>query len=200
MKEGKGKKFRVDFSGVEKEIGRKSRRIPEGDYIAKISSVERKKNKAGDAYYFSWKLQVVETPQGNKKQAGATLYYNTSLKPEALFNLRNFIFACTGKNVAGKAVELDPASYVGKKLGITVEDDEYEGKVRSQIADVVPVEALMVDEDADDEDDEDDEDEDEDTDDMDDVDDEDDEEDEEEEKPKKKKGKKKKSDDDDDNL
>lgn len=190
-----GKKIRVDFGGVEKEIGRRTRHIPEGDYIAKIASVERKKNKAGDAYYLSWKLQVVETPQGSKKQAGTPLYYITSLKPEALFNLRNVIFAITGKNVAGKAVDLDPTSYVGKKVGITVEDDEYDGKIRSSIADIVPAEALLTEEDTD----EDDEDEDEDTDDMDDVDDEDDEE-EEKPKTKKKKGKKKQDDEDDDNL
>lgn len=199
----KSKKYSIDFGDVEGEVGgRRTRRIPEGDYIAKITGVERKKNKAGDAYYFSWKVQVVESASGDTKHKGAPLYYTTSLKHEALWNLRNLIYASTDgkKNVAGKSVDFDPTSLVGKKIGITVEDDEYEGKIRSQIADVVPPSQLQGDEDADDDEDLEDTD-DEDDDDLDDVDDEDDDEDDEpvvKKKPKTKKKKSKASDDDED--
>lgn len=199
MKASKSKKYTVNFEGVEKEIGKKAgKHIPEGDYILKVASVERRKNKAGDAHYFSWKLQVVTDARGGKKHAGTPFYYITSLKPEALFNLRNMIHACTNgkKNVAGKAIEFDPSDYIGAKIGATVEDDEYNGKIRSQVSDVMPLKDLETEEGDDDEDDED-----EDTDDMDDVDDDEDDEDEDEEeevKPKsKKKGKKKSADDDD---
>lgn len=176
----KGKKaYKVDFGGVEGEPGRRKRpRIKEGDYLCKIVSVERKKNKAGDAYYFSWKFQVIEDSRGNKKAAGTPLYYNTSLKPAALFNLRNLIFAASdGKtNVTGKALNFDPNKLVGKKIGVVVEDDEYEGKMRSSAEDIMPVSAMVSEEDSDDE-----EDDSEDEEDSEDEDEEDDSEDEEEE-------------------
>lgn len=199
--------YDIDFGGVEKDVRKRGRHIPEGDYIAKIVDVERKKNKAGDAYYFNWKFQIVEAADGDKKHAGMTFYYNTSLKTEALFNLRNLIFAASdGKNnVAGRTVNFNPAKLKGKRIGVTVEDDEYEGKIRSAVVDVQPPSAIVDEEDDDDEEDEDDEDDDLDEDDDEDEDEDDDEEDEEEEvKPKKKgkksKGKKKKDDDDDDDL
>jgi hypothetical protein len=187
----------VDFTGVEKEIGKKAgKRIPEGDYVLKIGKVERKKNKAGDAYYFSWRLQVVTDARGKTKHAGTPFYYTTSLKPEALFNLRNMIFACTNgkKNVAGKAVNFDPSEYFGTKIGATIEDDEYDGKIRSQVSDVMPLKDLEVeeDEDADDDDQE--------EDDLEDVEDDDEEEEVPVKKAKKKKKAKKTTEEDDDDL
>jgi len=192
-----GKSYKVDFGGVEKEIGKRSgKHIPEADYVLKVADVERRKNKAGDAYYFSWKLQVVTDAQGKKKHAGSTFYFTTSLKPEALFNLRNMIHACTNgkQNVAGKAINFNPQQYIGSKIGGTVEDDEYEGKLRSVVSDVMPLKDLEVDSDEEDEDQE--------EDDLADVEDEDEDE-EPVKKPKKKKPKpkaKKVKDDEDDDL
>lgn len=211
----RGKKYSVDMSGVEKERRKRGgKRIPEADYIFKIMDCERKKNKAGDAYYFSWKLQLVTDATGGKKYAGQPFWYMTSLKPDALFNLRNLILAATGKNVAGKKLDFDPTSLFGKKIGGTVEDEEYDKKIRSRVVDVMPVSELSADDDDDEDDDDDldeddsddDEDEDDDDEDDDDDDDEDDDEDDEPVKPKKKakgkpkKSKKKKSDDDEDDL
>lgn len=127
------KKETIDFSGVPQEIGARAKHIPPGDYAVKIVSVEKKwkNNDKSNPAYFSWKFQVAEGPE-----KGAPLYFITSLKPEALFNLRNLIFAAKGKNVAGKAVAFDPESLVGSRVLCTVEDDEYEGKIRSRAVDV----------------------------------------------------------------
>jgi len=217
VKGRKSKKYTVDFSGVDKEIRKRGgRHIPDGDYMAKIVAVERRKNKAGDAYYFSWKVQIIHDAEGGKKYAGTPFYYTTSLKPEALFNLRNLIFACSDgkKNVSGKVLNFDPNSLIGSRIGIIVEDEEYEGKLRSTVADIAPPSELFEedededeDDDDDDDDDEDDDEEDEDDDEDEEDDDDDDDEDDDEPEPvkkkskgKAKKGKKRPADDDDDDL
>ena len=183
-KAGKSKSYKVDFGGVPKEIRKRGVRVPEGDYLCKVVDVERKKSEKSGLPYFNWKFQVVEDAQGKTKHAGVPLYYVTSLKPEALFNLRNLIFAASDgkKNVAGKAVNFNPTALIGKQIGVTVEDDEYDGKIRSRAVDVMPASQLEAEEDDDEEDEEeDDDDEDEDDDDDEDEEDEDEEDEEEDE-------------------
>jgi TATA-binding protein-associated factor Taf7 len=137
------KKLKVDFSGVDKEIKKGSGRaakVPEGDYLVKIVGHEVRTTKDKKSKYISWKNQIVEP----KKFKGKTLYGTTSLKPEALWSLRNLIHAALGKNVAGKAVEFDPEKIYGKVVGASVEDNEYtkDGttKVTSQVSTWFPKE------------------------------------------------------------
>lgn len=176
---------RIDFGGVPEERRQRGRRIPEGEYVAKIVSHKKKwkDDDKSNAPYYSWLIQVIESAEGKKKYAGVPFYENTSLKPDALFNLRNLIFAATDgkKNVAGRKVDFDPKSLYGKKICIIVEDEEYDNKMRSKIADVRPL-SEMSESDEDDEDTDDDEDEDDDSEDEDeDEDEEDDDEDDEDE-------------------
>lgn len=159
MAKAKGKKsMNVDFGGVEKEIRRGTGRVrvPEGDYLFKIIDHTVEKKEGGTTKYLRWTLQFVDG-----KAKGKRLRTNTSLKPEALWNLRNLIHAATGKNVAGKVVNFDPTKLYGKIVGAAVEDDEYEGKIRSQITTFFPKDEAQVAEN-DDEEDEDDEEEEED--------------------------------------
>jgi Protein of unknown function (DUF669) len=130
------KKIKIDFSGVDHEIrsGGRAAHVPEGDYLAKPVNAELRKSEKSGSRYISWRFQVVEP----KKYKGKTLYDRTSLKPDALWNLRNLVHAALGKNIAGKVVNFDPEVVYGKPLMITVEDDEYEGKIRSQIVDYQP--------------------------------------------------------------
>jgi hypothetical protein len=150
------RKIKVDFSGVDKEIrsGSRAAHVPEGDYLAKPVSSELRKSEKSGSRYISWRFQILEP----KKFKGKTLYDRTSLKPDALWNLRNLIHAAIGKNVAGKVLSLDPEVVYNKPLMITVEDDEYEGKLRSQIVDYQPKDKFEANgEEADDEEDEDEE-------------------------------------------
>lgn len=125
----------IDFSGVPQDIRSGGRAyIPPGDYLVKIVKHEKKwkDNDKSNAAYYSWQFQVVD-PATNK---GGTVYTNTSLAPDALFNLRNLIYATTGKNVAGKSLNFDPSKLYSKKLGITVEDREYNDKMYSNVVDM----------------------------------------------------------------
>jgi len=168
--------MRIDFGGVDKEI-RKNRggrvHIPPGDYLAKVMDVESRKSERTESRYLNWTFVISE---GQYK--GTTLYGMTSLKPNALWNLRNLIHAATGKNIAGKAVNFDPNNIVGKVVGIAVEDNEYgEGekkRVNSRVNTTFPKEEYEAaeddeDEDEDEEEDEEEEDEDEDDEDLEDV-------------------------------
>ena len=130
------RKIKIDFTGVDKEIrsGGRAARVPEGDYLAKPVKAELRKSEKSGSRYISWRFQIVEP----KKYKGKTLYDRTSLKPDALWNLRNLIFSAVGKNIAGSVLNFDPEVIYGKTLMVTVEDDEYEGKVRSQIVDYQP--------------------------------------------------------------
>lgn len=129
------RKIKIDFSGVDKEIrkGGKSSRIPEGDYLGKVTSGELRKTKDGSGRYYNWRVQVFAPA----KYKGKTLYHNTSLKPDALWNLRNLIFACLGKNVAGKAVNFEPPLIYNKVFAFTAVDDEYTANGRTTIKSVL---------------------------------------------------------------
>ena len=124
------KKMRIDFGGVDPEIRRGSSRvrIPEGDYEVKI--IDHSLIKDSDTNRtkgISWNVQITKGKNKGKKLRGFT-----SLKPEALWSLRNLIHAALGKNVAGKAVNFDPAMVYGKIVGAAVVDNEFtrNGKVR----------------------------------------------------------------------
>lgn len=132
-------KIKVDFSGVDPDIrrGGGASHIPEGDYLAKIVSSEMRESEKSGSRYLSWKLTI-----NNGEFKGKPLYHITSLKPDALWNFRNLIHAATGKNVAGKAINVDTTALEGKVIAITVEDDEYEGKIRSRIVDTRPKDEL----------------------------------------------------------
>ena len=135
-------KLKVDFTGVDPDIRRGGgvAHIPEGDYLAKIVSSEVRESEKSGSRYISWKMSIA-----NGEFKGKPLYHITSLKREALWNLRNLIHAAVGKNVAGKALNVDTTAIEGKIIAITVEDDEYEGKIRSRIVDTRPKDELETD-------------------------------------------------------
>lgn len=142
MAEGKkAKPMKINFEGVDKEIkkgGGGGIRVPEGDYLFKIIEATVHENKAQTGSYLRWKLTFHE---GDAK--GKSIYTNTSLKPEALWNLRNLIHAALGRNVAGKAINFDPSKLYGKIVGASVIDgDEYKGRIKSEIQTFMPREEV----------------------------------------------------------
>jgi hypothetical protein len=151
-KKGKSK-ITVDFGGVDKEIRKHTERaslVPDGDYLVKLVSGTVKESERSGSKFINWRAQIVKPA----KYKGKAQYGMTSLKPDALWNLRNLIHAATGKNVAGKAVNFDFESVYGKVVGAVVEQEEYNGKMRSRINTWFPKEEY---EDKDEEEDEDEE-------------------------------------------
>lgn len=175
----------LDFTNVKDGGGQfNKRRQPEGDYrgtILKVVTVSKKDNKRIKQWLFSIKVGTGVYP------------YYCGFEENVLWKIRN-LFVAAGMNVPKKKVSVDPNKIVGKDIGVTLEDDEYEGKQQSVIASTFPVSELESDgeedEEEEEEESEDEEDEDEDEDEEEDEDDEE----EEEPEPPKKKGKKKKAD------
>jgi hypothetical protein len=185
-----GNKMTLDFTNVKDGGGafRKTRQEA-GDYRGEVTKVATVKKKDGSGK--QWLFTI---------KAGSGIYpYYCGFEENVLWKIRN-IFVAAGFNVPKKKVAIDPEKLVGKKIAVTLGDDEYDGKLQSNIEAVFPLSELeddgtdATDDTADDEDEED-----EDTSTATDDDDEE-EEDEEPEPPvakKKKKAKKAKAEDDD---
>lgn len=167
-------KLIVDFTKAESG-GRV--RIPEGDYRAEVTGVKAGESKAGNQMLI-WEFTI-----SDGKHKGKKFKDYTTLNVEAAWKLKG-ILENLGLSVPMKRLDITPLirKVKGKELGITVTDDEYEGKISSKISDYIDLETL---EEVDTEDEED-----------------EDEDEEEEEKPKakKKKGKKKKKEEDEDEI
>lgn len=179
----KAKTKKVDFSGVQSS-GR--RKIPSGDYRFKITEITEHEGDAGDY----WRV-VSEITEGKYK--GFKDYSNYSFSTKALWKLKQLLEAL-GIDVPESRMLVKPGDLLGLEYGASTEDEEYNGKVRSKIADVFSLDELEdsgedSDEDEEDED-EDEEDEEEDEDEEVEDEEEEDEEEEEEEKPRRRKRRK----------
>lgn len=108
----------VDFSNV-KDGGQFNRnRIPAGDYLAKIIKVEDAVSSKDQAFQYVFTIQVVKRPSSK-------LPYYCKLQENQLWKLRNLLIAA-GKAVPKSKQKVDPNTIVGKLIGITVEDGEFD--------------------------------------------------------------------------
>lgn len=124
----------VDFSNVKDAGNFNTKRIPDGDYRATITKVEDAEAKDGVfQYLFTIKLD---------KYSQLAYPYYCKLQENQLWKLRNLLIAA-GINVPKKRIQVDPARLIGKAIGVTMEDDEYDGKEKSVIAAVFPSADLM---------------------------------------------------------
>lgn len=182
----KSKKLKVSFKDVETR-----KKVPDGQYHAKVEEVSVEDG--NEHQYLKWTFEVMDP-----EYKSAKLYTNTSLAPQALWNLRSLLDAL-GVETPDDEFELDLPSYVGLEVNLTVENETYEGKQRPKVTDYSPLDETAEAEDdeekSDDEDEEasDDDDEEEESEDEESDDDEEAEEDDEEEAPPPKKDGKKKA-------
>lgn len=137
----------VDFSNVKDGGNFNKKRIPSGDYKAKITKVEDAKVKATDEFQYLVTIQIVSRPS-------SVFPYYCQLTEKSLWKLRNLLIAA-GKSVPKKKTKVDINSIVGKFIGVSIDDTEFDGKEQSEITGVFPAAELTEgDEPSDDEDDE----------------------------------------------
>jgi hypothetical protein len=149
----------LDFTNV-KEGGAQfsKKRVPAGDYLGTIVRWEMAEVKKGDNKGKKQWLYAIAI----KGRHGAIYPYYCQLEEAQLWKIRNLLVAA-GKNVPKKRVQVDPEIVVGKDVGMTLDDTEYDGKEQSEITAVFPPSELQgdakagVDEDDDDEDEDEDE-------------------------------------------
>ena len=74
----------VDFTGVSAGDGFDP--LPDGTYNVAVFEVTVKENNARDGHYLSWQLKVLDEGYNNRR-----LFFNTSLKPQALWKLKQVL-------------------------------------------------------------------------------------------------------------
>lgn len=154
----------VDFGDVESRGGKKSsggrKHYPEGDYAVKVKSA--KFGHSGDKE--TPRLEVMFVFTGTKLK-GKEIRDDLYLTPKALWRLRQTLEAL-GLKVPSKKVSVNPDKLKGRACALSIEDDEYDGKLQSRVTDIYSLDEF--DSDADDIEEEDDEEEEEDDDEDDD--------------------------------
>lgn len=120
------KKIRIDFSKTEERSGWNTRQIPPGLYKATIASVKETEAQDGTAM-----LVYGFRPTSSRFRTRLFPYY-CKLQQNQLWKLRDLLVAA-GERIPKKALNIDPNKVVGREIAIEVEDDVWDGKVRSQV-------------------------------------------------------------------
>lgn len=130
--------LKVNMEGVESG----GALIPEGDYIVAVDEITQEEGQSSGKPYLKFVLKVTEG-----SNVGAKLYHKTSLQPQALFNLKNTLIAL-GQPVPNKAMNIDLDKLEGLSMMVSVGHEVYEGKKRSQVVDVFPLDGGSEEDDA----------------------------------------------------
>ena len=134
----------LDFSNVKERGPINPIHQAEGDYRASIKSVQD--ITMGDTKRPAW-MFIITVGKGNYP-------YRCGFNENELWKIRNLFVAC-GIAVPKKRLKVDPTKVVGRPLGVSLEDHEYDGRMSSQIGSTFPVSELEGDgEPVDDEDEE----------------------------------------------
>lgn len=131
-------KVNVDFTNVKDSSGINPKQMPEGDYhavIRKVELVEKKSDPNAKQLLFT---------VGLKDHASVAYPYYCGFEANVLWKLRNLMIA-SGVKAPKKAFSFDAEKLVGKEFGVSLEDDEYDGKMKSVIGAVFPLAELETD-------------------------------------------------------
>ena len=141
----------LDFSNVKESSGINPKHVEDGEYLAKVIEVRDDPAKDGEAMWlFIFKLA---------DNSVATYPYYCKLVDNQLWKLRN-LWIAAGVDLPKRAVKIDPNRVVGKEVGLVLEGEEFEGKMKSVISAIIPKTELAeyaateADDDDEDEDDE----------------------------------------------
>lgn len=123
----KASKRVLDMTNVKDRGPYNPKRMPEGDYLATILSVVEEESKNGnDMWVYAIQLSDNKT---------CVYPHHCVLDPDSLWKVRN-LFMAAGIEVPKKRMNVNPERIVGEEIGISLEDDEYEGREKSVIVNV----------------------------------------------------------------
>lgn len=131
-------KITIDFTGVEIRRGGSSDHVPEGDYLAHVERIENTTVKNDPSRKMLKWLFILDEPV---KFKGKKVYHNTLLESENLWSLRSLLVDLMGEDriPASKLnIPLDVIQSKKLKVGLTLEDNEYNNKIKSQINSTFP--------------------------------------------------------------
>lgn len=125
----------MDFTDVKEQSGFNPVRQDPGDYKGKVKSVTRGTAKESKNPTLTFAIADVNRPS-------AIYRFQIVLVASSMWKMRNLIVACGLANPTGKKMKIDPDRLVGRELGMSLDDDEYNGNIRSQITNVFPASEL----------------------------------------------------------
>lgn len=120
----------LDFRSALKYIG-------EGTYRARVASAALAQSKAGNPMV-EVKFQILDEPEYVNKPISD----NWSLLPQALWRTADKLkaFGYSEEELMAGEMEFDPESLIGLECRIQVELEQYEGRDRSRVTEVLPLE------------------------------------------------------------
>lgn len=119
----------LDFTNVKDQGDYQPKRVPEGDYLARITEVKDSPTKEKNEPQWAFKIVL--------KGRSGSYAYRVKLVENQLWKLRN-LFVAAGMNVPKKKIKVDPNKVVGKEIGVTMADTEYNDRPQSEVASVFP--------------------------------------------------------------
>lgn len=122
---------KIDFTNVTEGSSIRPRQLPPGEYAASIKDVKAGNSKKTGTP--QWCFLIVPD-----KHPGATYPYYCQLTADQAWKIRQVLVAI-GVSVPKSVKTIDASKLIGKKLGIILEDDEYEGKLKSVIDSLIPL-------------------------------------------------------------
>jgi hypothetical protein len=123
----------LDFTNVKESSGINPKHKEDGEYLGSCVEIRDDPAKDGEAMWlFIFKLEDDKT---------ATYPFYCKLVDNQLWKLRN-LFIAAGIPLPKRAQKIDPNKVIGKKLGLILEGEEYEGKMKSVISGMIPKEEL----------------------------------------------------------
>lgn len=124
--------FEVDLTNVDTSGGFK---IPEGTYRAKLVEVEQSVSKGGNPM-FVWTFEI-----SAGDHVGFQLKTFTAITPAAMWKVAETVEAL-GVGQSGSVVKFKRSDVINRECGLVVEDQEYNGNVRSSIARVISLKEM----------------------------------------------------------
>lgn len=120
----------LDMTDVKEGSNYTRRNVDEGDYAATITGVvDAVAKDETDMWVFTISLDAVSR---------ATYPYYVKLDAKNLWKISR-LFQVTGQKLERKRGAVDPNRLVGKKIGVAMVDDEYNGRINSTVDDVFAV-------------------------------------------------------------
>jgi len=123
----------VDFTGVSDGMDP----IPEGIYNARVFDVELRTSVNSGNQYLNWTFRI-----DGGEYDGRRLFFVTSLKKDALWNLKRTLKALQfGGDLNGQVDLGDLDNFLGKQCRISVGIENYLGEPRNRVLRVLPPES-----------------------------------------------------------
>lgn len=122
---------KIDFSNVTEGSGIRPKQLPPGEYAATIKDVKAGNSKKTGTPQWCF----IITP---KQHPGAAYPYYCQLTAEQAWKIRQVLVA-VGVSAPKSVKTIDASKLIGKDLGIILEDDEYDGKLKSVIDSLIPL-------------------------------------------------------------